>query len=59
MTKPDDKEATRAFWAGVDKAAKEVREWPEWKRGVWREYPATVSASEAAGKVPKPQGSNE
>lgn len=47
LAEADEDEATRAFWAGVDKAAKEVRGWPAWKRGEWCEYPATVSASEA------------
>ena len=29
------------FWRGVDAAAEAVRKWPAWKRGEWREYPAT------------------
>lgn len=40
MTEDDD--ATSRFWAGVDAAAAEVRTWPAWKRGEWREYPGTV-----------------
>lgn len=45
MTEDDD--ATTRFWAGVDRAAAEVRTWPAWKRGEWREYPGTVPMTEA------------
>lgn len=32
ITRRMDTEEAREFWAGVEKAAKEVDSWPEWKK---------------------------
>lgn len=31
-----DTPENRAFWAGVDKAAKEIESWPEWKKNCFK-----------------------
>lgn len=44
VAKKDD----QVFWEDVATAAEEVREWPEWKRGKWEEFPATTAPPKKA-----------
>ncbi|GMV83466.1 MAG: hypothetical protein AMXMBFR7_46500 [Planctomycetota bacterium] len=47
--KNDSVGSGREFWQLVNKVAREVSEWPEWKKG--GKYSAPVQASKAGAKI--------
>jgi len=55
LTKRKDTAESKEYWAFVEKTAREVADWPDWKRGTVQESAGARNEEDSTSAAPAPR----